>query len=128
MKKIRIFKTKKFQRWARKEKVTDTQLKDVIGEIEEGLIDADLGCGLIKKRVAKSGQGKRGGYRTILAFRHQDRAIFLFGFAKNERANLDETEKDVYKNLATDLLSAPTQQLVKMVKTGLLIEVKYGKK
>jgi len=126
--KIRIFKTKNFARWARKEKVTDGLLKNTINELEEGLIDADLGGGLIKKRVARIGQGKRGGYRVLLAFRDKDRSIFIFGFSKNNRENLSDEEKDMYKKISKLYLGASMSALEKMCIKGQLAEVSYEKK
>ncbi len=121
--KIRIFKTKNFVRWAKKEKVSDSLLSNAISELEGGLIDADLGGGLVKKRVAKTGQGKRGGYRVLLAFKDKDRSIFVFGFSKNDRENLDTEEKEMYKKVAKMYLSAPMNVLEKMCANGQLVEV-----
>lgn len=126
--KIRIFKTKNFVRWAKKERLSDTALKGVIKELEEGLIDADLGGGLIKQRVARSGQGKRGGHRVLLAFKDADRSIFIFGFSKNDRENLDSEEKEMYKRVAKMYLGAPMSVLEEMCDKGQLVEVYDEKK
>lgn len=79
---MRIFKAKRFNQWATSEQIADDQLTQVVDEIQAGLIDANLGGGLYKKRVAAKGRGKRAGYRTLLAFRFAYRVIFLYGFAK----------------------------------------------
>lgn len=85
---MRIFKTKWFARFARKERVGDARLREAIDRAEKGGIDAALGGNLIKQRVARDGGGKSGGFRTIIAFRAKERSIFLYGFAKNERTIL----------------------------------------
>ena len=89
---VRVLKDLEFARWARKERLTDQMLYDAADEIERGLIDARLGGFLLKKRVARPGGGKRGGYRTIVAHRQGIRLVFLFGFAKNEADNVTRTE------------------------------------
>ena len=124
---IRVFKTKNFIRWAKKEGVSDALLKTAIGELEAGLIDADLGGGLLKKRVARSGQGKRGGHRVLLAFRNSKRSIFVFGFSKNDRDNLDAEEQRLYREIAKMYLEAPISKLEKMCSQGQLVEVSYEK-
>jgi len=89
-----------FGRFARKEGIRDQKLADAIREIEKGLHDGDLGGGLIKKRVARAGEGKRGGYRAIIVYRKRTRAVFLYGFAKSEKENLDPVELREYQKLA----------------------------
>ncbi|MSO77769.1 MAG: type II toxin-antitoxin system RelE/ParE family toxin [Alphaproteobacteria bacterium] len=89
---MRVYKLKAFARFQRRERIADKVLAKAVRVAEDGLVDADLGGGLIKQRVARSGQGKSGGYRTVIAYRRGDRAVFLFGFAKNERANLDDDD------------------------------------
>lgn len=78
---MQIFKTRLFDRWANTEGVSDQALMKAAAEINEGLVDAALGGNVYKKRVAKPGQGKSGGYRTILAFKIKDKAFFMYGFA-----------------------------------------------
>ena len=82
-----ILKLKSLHRWARSEGISDASLKKAVSEIARGLVDADLGSGLFKKRVARQGEGKRGGFRTMLAFRRDDRSIFILGYPKNEKDN-----------------------------------------
>ncbi|OGT52735.1 MAG: hypothetical protein A3F17_03435 [Gammaproteobacteria bacterium RIFCSPHIGHO2_12_FULL_41_15] len=125
---MRIFKTKNFVRWAKKERLSDAALINTINELEVGLIDANLGGGLIKKRVARSGQGKRGGHRVILAFKDSDRSIFLFGFSKNDRENLDTEEKEMYIKIAKMYLGTHMSALEKMCVKGQLVEVHHEKK
>jgi len=120
---MKLYKHRLFDKWAKKEKLTDCQLREAVKEIEQGLIDADLGAGLIKKRVAQANQGKRGGYRVLLAYRQHKRLIFLYGFSKGQRANLTIVEKRVYKRLADHLLSLSSGMVTQLVKAGDLIEV-----
>jgi hypothetical protein len=93
-----------------------------------GLIDADLGGGLYKKRVARTGQGKSGGFRTLVATNRGDRWIFVFGFSKNERDNINKKEKDALKKLASYYLSLSVQTLLKAQQSKELIEVNCHEK
>jgi hypothetical protein len=97
---MRIFKTRWFARWSKRERVGDSALREAVERAEKGLIDADLRGGVIKQRVARVGQGRSGGYRTIVVYRAADRAIFLYGFAKNERDNIDDDELATFRELA----------------------------
>lgn len=85
---MRVFTTKAFSKFARKERLTDKQLRKAVAELEDGLFDADLGSHVFKKRIAHGNQGKSGAYRTLLAFRSGDKTFFLYGFAKNEKDNI----------------------------------------
>jgi hypothetical protein len=102
---VRIFKTKEFARFARREGIPDTTLRVAAERAEAGLVDAELGGGLIKQRVARQGQGRRGGYRTLMAFRAGDQTIFLYGFAKSERDNIDADELNFWRRIATGFLT-----------------------
>ena len=121
----RIFKTKWFARYARREKIADANLREAVSRARRGLVDADLGGGLIKQRVARKGQGRSGGYRMLIAFRAAYRAVFLFGFAKNERDNIDGDELATLKEIAAVWLSADTAKIERAIAEGLLVEVKY---
>jgi len=121
---MRIFKGLRFERFARKEHIKDAMLCDAIERAERGLIDADLGAGLIKQRVARPGAGRSGGYRTLIIFRSEVRAVFVFGFAKNDRANLDDVEEAALKKASGLTLSFAEEQMDAEVKAGRLIEVK----
>jgi len=100
----RVFATRQFLRWMRKTELTDAALCQAVIEMEGGLIDADLGGGVVKKRVALPGQGKSGGARTLLATNKASRWFFVFGFEKNERANISSKELEALQRLAADLL------------------------
>jgi hypothetical protein len=100
----RVFKTKAFGRWARHQGLSDGALRAAVDEMERGLVEADLGGGVFKKRISRPGGGKSGGFRTIIAARLGRRAFFVEGFAKNERAGLEEDELAALRKLARDLL------------------------
>lgn len=118
-----IYKHRSFHRWAKSERLTDEDLKKAVLEIAQGLYDGNLGGGLYKKRVAMPGHGKRGSYRTLLAFKHDEKAFFVYGFAKNIISNISEKETDVYKKLAKELLLLEEKKLRLMIEMGSLIEV-----
>ena len=120
---MKAFKTKAFARWANSEGLDDVALASAVEEMELGLIDARLGGDVVKKRVALPGRGKRGGARTLVAFRQGDRAFFVFGFAKNERANVSNDELKALRLLAKELLNYPVTSLVRAVQGGELIEI-----
>jgi hypothetical protein len=122
---VRIFKTKALARFTKNEAVSDESLVAAIETAKRGLIDADLGGGLIKQRVARPGQGKRGGFRMLIGFR-SDRAIFLFGFAKNERDNIDDKQLTTLREIVASWFAADDKKIAQALKDGLLIEVKYG--
>lgn len=121
---MRIFKYRTFKTWAKKMGITDATLKKTISEIGEGLFDAHLGNGLYKKRIAKQGHGKRGSYRTIVAFKKQDRSFFIYGYAKNDKDNISDKEKEVFKKLASFYLDMPDNKLEILIKNGEIFEVK----
>lgn len=120
---MKAYKTKWFQRWAGKEGLRDEALLAAIDAIAKGLIDADLGGHVIKQRVALPAQGKRGSLRTLVAFKLDDKAFFIYGFAKNERANISQKELKALKLLVAELLSYSATSLLKAVQAGELIEV-----
>lgn len=121
---MRIFKHKRFNQWAKHESISDDTLKKAIHELANDLFDADLGGGLYKKRVARHGQGKRGSYRTLVAFREGRRSVFVFGFAKSERSNIGVLEKEIFKRLAKDYLNATDEGIRRLILNEELIEVK----
>ena len=121
---MRIFKHRQFHQWAKSQLLADKSLKKAVDEIEKGLYDANLGSCLYKKRVAMPGKGKRGSYRTLLAFQHGRKAFFVYGFAKNVKGNINNKEKKVYRVLAKKLLELDEKKLDDMIKIGGLIEVK----
>lgn len=120
-----IYKTRHFTRWARKSGLNDASLAAAVLEIQRGLLEADLGGGIVKKRIALPGKGKRGSTRTLLATNREDLWIFIFGFEKNERENMTESEMETLKKLAKDLLGLTAEQLAATVKEGFLVEVEH---
>jgi hypothetical protein len=96
---------------------------EAILRAEKGLVDADLGGGVVKQRVARKGQGKSGGYRTIILYRTQERAVFVYGFAKSDRDNIDEDEAVQFKKAAAHVFGLTEEQLAKLVDQGQFSEV-----
>ena len=121
---MRIFKSRWFQRFARKEGIPDAVICDAVARAEKGQIDADLGGGVIKQRIARPGQGKSKGYRTIIFFRRGDKAFFEYGFAKSQRANINDDEKEKYKEAAKHILALTEKHLAELLKRGDFVEVK----
>jgi hypothetical protein len=119
----RVFKTHDFQRWMRKTDLLDAALCKAVAEMAAGLIDADLGGGVVKKRVALPGRGKSGGARTLLATNKDTRWFFVFGFAKNERENISANELELLQAIAADLLTRTDEQLDKSARDGVLLEI-----
>jgi hypothetical protein len=103
---MRLFATKWFTRFARSERITDRALCDAIERAERGLVDADLGRGLIKQRVARQGQGRSGGFRVLIAYRRGVRGVFLYGYAKRERDDIRPDELADWQARAHDILAA----------------------
>ena len=122
---MRIFKTRGFARFAKVERINDAMLADAIRHAEAGLMKADLGGGLIKLRVARLGQGKRGGYRTLIAYRSGVRAVFLFGFAKNERDNVSRQQLTDLKSAAGEILKRSNDDIATDIADGRLQEVHH---
>ncbi|PWF47853.1 type II toxin-antitoxin system RelE/ParE family toxin [Massilia glaciei] len=120
---MQIFQTKWFARWATKEGLNERTLCDVVAEMELGLIDVNLGGHVYKKRISIGGRGKSGAVRTILAFKSREKTFFLYGFAKNQRDNIDDKELQALKKMASHLLSYDRETLAKAIKAGELIEV-----
>ncbi|MGH8709360.1 MAG: type II toxin-antitoxin system RelE/ParE family toxin [Burkholderiales bacterium] len=121
-----MLKTKSFSRWARKEGVRDKALLEAAEEMRHGLVDAQLGGGLVKKRVARAGGGKRGGYRVLAATDLRLRCVFLFGFAKSERDDLDDKELAGLKRLAHAYLGLDEDAVERALALGQLVEVEGG--
>lgn len=124
---MRVFKTRWFHRWAAREGLTDAVLTVAAMELERGLADA-LGGYVFKKRVALPGRGKRGGARTLIAYRSGTAMFFMYGFPKNERANITNEELKALRLLARELLSYSEHSLATAVVAGELIEVSINDK
>ena len=120
---MRVFKTKNFGRFQRKEKISDAALNEAIARAEQGQIDATLGRHLIKQRISRAGQGRSGGYRTVIAYRFGDRAVFLFGFAKSERANIGKLDEHELAATGAWLLALDTAAIRVALAAGELKEI-----
>jgi len=119
----RVFKTRHFNRWMRKTALSDAVLSDAVNEMLLGLIDADLGGGVVKKRVCLPGRGKSGGARTLIATNKGSKWFFVFGFQKNDRDNISDNELEALQELAQELLAATAEQLEEAVLKGALLEI-----
>ncbi|MEQ1864469.1 MAG: type II toxin-antitoxin system RelE/ParE family toxin [Micropepsaceae bacterium] len=123
---MKIYLNAWFAKFARKEKISDAALCEAMSRIKRGSIDADLGGGLIKQRVARAGAGKSGGFRTLIFFRQGARAVFVYGFAKSAQANLDAGEVAMFKKAAKIVLALSQDQIDVEVETGRLTELNCG--
>src|SRR5690606_19079130 len=119
----RVLKRKDFARWQASEKLPDSVLCKAIQEMENGLIDADLGGFLYKKRVARPGSGKSGGFRTLLSARIGNRYVFLYGFPKSSKANITQDEKKALQFAGKVFLELSSAGLSTALETGILLEV-----
>jgi hypothetical protein len=120
---VRIYKSRWFQRFARKEGIADAVLCEAVARAEKGQIDVGLGGEVIKQRISRPGHGRSKGYRTIILFRRGARAIFVYGFAKSQRANIDDDEREQFKGAAKHVLALTEKQLTELLKRGDFVEV-----
>lgn len=121
---MRIFKNKSFTKFASKEKISDATLWQVVQDIEDGKIDADLGEGVIKQRIARPGQGKSSGYRSIILYQKGDKAFFVYGFAKKDEANISTNDEKAFKKSAEIVLNLSDESLNEHIEVGNFVEVK----
>lgn len=124
----RVFKTRHFSRWMRKTELTDQTLCNAVSEMAQGLIDGDLGGGVVKKRVGLAGRGKRGGARTLVATNKGDKWFFVFGFEKNDRATIADDELEALQEVAAELLARTGQELDAAIEDGSLQEICHDRK
>ena len=123
----RILKTRTFNRWLRKTLLTDAALLKAIDEMEQGLVDADLGGNLYKKRVALPGRGKSGSTRTLIATNRQNRWFFMFGFERNDKENITQAELAYLQEVAQIFLGYSNDELQLAIDKGEFLEVYYDK-
>ena len=121
----RVFQTKSFRRWLRKTRLTEADLCNSVTEMVAGLIDADLGGHIFKKRVGIQGRGKSGGARVLVGTNLGSRWFFVFGFGKNERANIDDRELAALQKLAGVLLKLDADRIAIELESGTLTEICY---
>jgi hypothetical protein len=124
---MRVFKNKWFARWARTENVPDSALLRAAPEAVAGQVEADLGGGLFKKRLAREGSGTRRGYRVLIGYQrpNTDRIVFLYAFAKNARANISDKEVEALSLVAEAFVSATDAQVSLLLKEGSIVEVQH---
>jgi len=120
---VRVFKNTWFTRFADKEGITNPELRETVNRLEAGQADADLGGGVYKVRVARSGEGKSGGYRVIVFFKSEERTFYQYGFSKSDRANVDQKELRLYKKIAKTKLAMTEKEITDAVNAGELIEI-----
>jgi hypothetical protein len=125
---MRIFKNKPFSRFAKTENITEAELVAAVERANNGQIDVDLGGGLMKQRIARPGQGKSGGYRTVIIFRSRERAFFVLGYTKNERSNIDISDRKILKKYAKEVLSYSDADLRIAITQGEFVEVRNDRK
>ena len=125
---MRIFKSKIFHEWATDERLDDDALETAVEEMEQGLINANLGGHVYKKRVPIRGRGKSGGLRTLIAYKQGNKAFFVYGFSKNQRANISAKELKALKLFAGELFGYSSAGLKKALQAGELIEVVSNEK
>jgi len=121
---VRIYTTKWLTRFARRERIADRSLLEAVARAERGLVDADLGGGLVKQRVARAGQGRSGGYRMLIAYRAGTRAVFLYGFAKHERENIDPDQLLTLREIGASWLAADARRIERAIDEDALREVR----
>jgi len=120
---MRVFKTKPFARFAGREGIADEDLCETVRQAERGLVDADLGGGVIKQRLARKGEGKSGGFRTIVLLRRGSKAFFVYGFAKSDRDNISRDELKAFRRLADEMLALDDAALTAAMRNGTIMEV-----
>ena len=121
---MRIFKSKWFAKFVRKERIADDNLCEAVRNAERGILDADYGGGVIKQRIARPDEGKSGGYRVIILFRQNERSFFVYGFAKSDLSNIDASDERDFKELAQILLLTSDAELRNLIAAGNYTEIK----
>ena len=120
---MQTFKTKAFARFADREGLEDAVLCEPVRRARRGLIDADRGGGVIKQRIARRGDGRSGGFSTIVLFRRGELAFFVYGFAKSDRENLRRNELETFRLLADEYLALDKEGLADALAAGAIVEV-----
>jgi len=120
---VRVFKNSWFTRFAEKEGIADGELRELVDQLEAGQVDADLGGGVYKMRIARSGEGKSGSYRVIVFFRSEERTFYTYGYAKSARSNISQKELKMLKRAAKKYFSMTSDQLRERIEHGQLVEL-----
>ena len=121
---MRVFKTKVFARFAKRERITEKEICEAARRVAKGLIDADLGGGVIKQRLARKGQGKSGGFRSIILFQRNEKMFFVYGFAKSDRDNIRKDELMAFRKLADAMFILDNKALVAVMRNGTIMEIR----
>jgi hypothetical protein len=124
---LRIFAIKQFHKWAQSNELTDDLLRNAVDEVEKGIVDANLGGNLYKKRIATKGRGKSGSVRTLLVYAVSRRTFFMFGFEKADQANISQKEEKVLKILGKEYLKFGEAKLTTLLKEKAIFEITKGK-
>lgn len=125
---MRIFLNKWFDKFCRKNNISEKTILDVAQEVSDGLIDADYGHGVIKKRIARDNQGKSSGFRSIILYKKENNMFFVYGFPKKDRDNIDKKEEDAFKALADEVLNMTCSSIEKAIENNIFKEVKRNDK
>ena len=120
---MNVYKTKGFARFARQERMDDRELCEAVDRAERGLIDANLGGGVIKQRLPRPGQGRSGGFRVIVFYRSGKRSVFVDGFAKSDQENIDSDDLDRFRHLAAQFLAYDAKAVRRLLEAGAWIEI-----
>ena len=115
---MRVYKTRGFARFARRERIKDDTLCEAVARAERGLIDTDLGGGVIKQRLPRMGQGRSGGFRVIVVYRTSTRTVFVDGFAKSDQDNIDDDDLARFRELAGEFLGHTAKTVQSLVEAG----------
>ncbi len=121
---MKVFKNAWFGRFARKENISAEVLWHAVDRAEKGLVDADLGGGVIKQRIARPGESKSKGYRSIVLYRKGDKALFVYGFPKSDLGNIRDDEQEQFKKAAKPIFALSDEQIRKLIEIGQFEEVK----
>lgn len=124
---MRIFAIKPFHRWAQNSDLTGNLLRNAVNEVEKGIVDANLGGNLYKKRIATKGRGKSGSVRTLLVHAAGERTFFMFGFEKTDQANISQKEEKALKVLGKEYLKFDDAKLTTLLKEKAIFEITEGK-
>ncbi len=120
---MQVLKSRAFNRFARKNRIEDADLWEAVERAEKGMVDANLGGGVVKQRIARDGKGKSGGFRFIIFYRSGALAVFVFGFEKNRLANITPDELRTFKDAAKIVLKLTDKELARAIKNGAYIEI-----
>ncbi len=120
---MRVLKSRAFDRFARTTHIADADLWEAVERAEKGLVDANLGGGVIKQRIARARKGKSGGFRSIIFYKSNTLAVFVFGFEKRNLENISPSELRTFKDAAKVVLKLTENELGAAIEYGAYIEV-----